>query len=291
MAFLPPSFIVITGFLISRVYFTRPEPSDARTRMRLMTRGLKLVVLFTLLNVLGNLVSNRNYNGQTLGLGVFLENGFDIYVMGDGRWAAFEVLLPIAYLLLLGPLWLWLERWNRVALPAVSFAIVVVCFGLEHQGRLIPNLAMLSAGLMGLLLGRLPETALERLGRYWLVGVMAYGLHTWIAMRIGQSYGMQMAGACIALAAFYGIGCWLGARGWIQQRINVLGCYSLVSYVSQIAILQIMVRWTGRPELASPAFLFLFFATLMIMALTVETIHWARHKSDSVNTAYKVVFA
>jgi hypothetical protein len=110
-------------------------------------------------------------------------------------------------------------------------------------------------------------------------------------MITGQSYAIQILGACVALAAFFGLGSRLGSTGWLQKRTIVLGSYSLVSYIGQIAMLQILVRWVGRPDLLSITFLLMFCATLVSMTLAVEVIHWARHKSDGVNSAYKVVFA
>src|ERR1700758_2466346 len=39
LPFLPPSFILITGFLISRLYFTPETPRDSRVYGRLLFRG------------------------------------------------------------------------------------------------------------------------------------------------------------------------------------------------------------------------------------------------------------
>src|SRR5262245_29135589 len=52
--FLPPSFIFIAGFLVSSVYLIKYEAADWRLSQRLFIRGLKLLLVFVLLNVAVN---------------------------------------------------------------------------------------------------------------------------------------------------------------------------------------------------------------------------------------------
>src|SRR5256885_17147620 len=59
LPFLPPSFILITGFLIARLYFTPDAARDSRVYGRLFFRGCRLLVLFTLLNLLTQLVGRH----------------------------------------------------------------------------------------------------------------------------------------------------------------------------------------------------------------------------------------
>ena len=88
---------------------------------------MKFLLVLTMLNVLANLVRTRNYNAQCRGLRSFFGHWNEIYIMGSGRWVAFEVLLPIAYLLILGPLLLVVSSagqiriWLRTSTaPAIS---------------------------------------------------------------------------------------------------------------------------------------------------------------------------
>src|SRR5215813_10557683 len=50
LPFLPPSFILITGFLISRLYFTPEAARDSGVYGRLLLRGFRLLFVFTVLN-------------------------------------------------------------------------------------------------------------------------------------------------------------------------------------------------------------------------------------------------
>src|SRR3984957_1256663 len=51
LRFLTPSFIFITGFMVSHVYLSKYAAADPRLSKRLFTRGLKLMAIFLLLNL------------------------------------------------------------------------------------------------------------------------------------------------------------------------------------------------------------------------------------------------
>src|ERR1035437_5508628 len=51
MAFLPASFIMITGFIITQIYFPKYGLDIKGLRTRLAVRSLKLLLIFTVLNL------------------------------------------------------------------------------------------------------------------------------------------------------------------------------------------------------------------------------------------------
>src|SRR6185436_19807687 len=91
LRFLTPSFILITGFIVSSVYL-RKRNNDAALYRRLWVRGAKLLLLFTALNVAVSAATTQNYNGAPLGVTAFTSNLYGVYVRGDGR-AAFDILV------------------------------------------------------------------------------------------------------------------------------------------------------------------------------------------------------
>src|SRR5262249_34950960 len=120
LPFVPPSFILITGFLISRLYFNPEAARDARVYGRLLFRGFRLLFLFTVLNVLIQLVGRQKAVATPQGLSYLLDYWYQIYVIGGGQFAAFSILLPIAYLLLLAPLLILLYRGRPLLVLAVG---------------------------------------------------------------------------------------------------------------------------------------------------------------------------
>jgi hypothetical protein len=290
--FLPPSFVIITGVLISQVYFTRPVTSDAATRRRLVARGVKLIALFTALNLLGNLVMRRNWNGQPLGVRQFFDYWFEIFVEGDGRLAAFEVLLPIGYLLLLGPAWLWLARGHKALLPVVCATWVTACAVLDQVGWLRSVGALMGAGLLGVWVGRVAPSTLGMIARWWPAAAAAYVVHAVVMRSLGgSSFLLQVSGSLLALTFLFGLGRSGCVRGWGNVWLLKMGRYSLLSYIAQIAVLQVLARQIHKPEPLSVEWLVLFFLALLLTSGVVELADRLRSRFAKVDACYRLVFA
>lgn len=292
LAFLPPSFILITGFLISGVYLSRTNVQLLPLFQRLFIRGAKLLILFTVLNLVAQSVRRQNLLGQPInGLDQFMSNLFEIYILGDGRLAAFEVLVPIAYLLMLSPPLVVIERFNRFVVPAATIVVVGLLVWVERLGETFHNANLLSAGLVGIALGRLSFERLNRLASFWPVGILAYGLYFVTGILHGQTYLVQLLGAVIALAMFYLLAVRFGNNGWLQCRFEILGRYSLLAYIAQIGFLQVLARLAGRPDPTSFRFLALFLTAMVLTALVTEFAEYVRKKSPPLDSAYRFVFA
>jgi hypothetical protein len=287
MAFLPPSFILIVGFLLSSVYSVRYDLRDLRLHQRLIIRGFKLILLFTLLNIAALLS-----RGQPLrNLELFFNHSPEIYLLGAGRFAAFEILLPIGYLLLLAPVLILINHAHRVALPVIAVGFLAICAFLDANGKSSLNWSMLAAGVLGIVLGRVPVGKLDLLRYLWPIPLLTYCAAFAIITVTGQTYLLQIVSACAALALIYGLCARFSMPSWPQHRLLRLGQYSLVAYIFQIAILQVLVRLFGRPAPWSVAFFLLLFGTLFLMTVLVECVEWARTRSAGVQTFYKAVFA
>src|SRR5262249_9745420 len=103
LRFITPSFVLITGFVLSSIYLKKYRPTDVRLHYRLVSRGLKLLMLFTALNLVGVVLFNRHQYGIESSIRGFFANAYEIYFSGSGR-ATFEILVPIGYFLVLTPL-------------------------------------------------------------------------------------------------------------------------------------------------------------------------------------------
>jgi uncharacterized membrane protein len=92
LAFLPPSFILITGMMLIKVYATRYSGDVDR---RLLHRGLKLILLLSVLNVTPRLML-PSARAKGLGRGYGRDQIASVFLVGDGYGVAFDVLLPIS---------------------------------------------------------------------------------------------------------------------------------------------------------------------------------------------------
>ena len=291
LPFLPPSFILITGFLISKLYFKTEAECDRRVFARLLFRGFRLLLLFTLLNVLTLLAGRGKFPDEPQGIGYLLDNWFEIYILGGGRFAAFSILLPIAYLLLLSPILLLINRWNRHVVPLLALGLVICCAVPTENGEPSFNLALLSAGLVGVVLGMVPAKRLCAMGRYWYVSCATYAVYIVVSALFWQSRFDQLFHSCLALAAIFSLCAAVGSNSPVASRVLILGKYSLLNYVLQIGVLQILVRLIGR---VGP-FSFFFFAqmasVLLFMIFCTEILNRTRKQSTTVDTLYRAILA
>jgi peptidoglycan/LPS O-acetylase OafA/YrhL len=289
LSFLPLSFILITGFLLSTVYFSRYNSGDRGLVRRLLVRGARLFAIFTILNIAAQFVRSPAY-GESVGVVAFYENWFEVYLLGGGRIAVFEVLLPIAYLLLLAPGLIALAHHHAWFLAVTSVLLIAGCSFLDRSGVALINLNFLSVGVLGMLAGRLlPDPSC--LGRFIWLALLAYIAYFPLGVDKGWVFLIQLLGALVALTLICAASVRLNESGWWRRRLLRLGQYSLVSYIVQIAILQVLSRLIGRPDPFSIEALFVFTVTLVLMTVIVEATEWLRDRSSGIDTIYKTIFA
>jgi peptidoglycan/LPS O-acetylase OafA/YrhL len=291
LSFLPPSFILITGFLIAIAYYPRYARGDSTVWLRLLTRGAKLLGLFIALNIVAQFVRSPVY-GQSMSMGVvpFFRNWHEVFVIGSGPAVAFEVLLPIAYLLLLSPFLLWLAHRHVALLPGLTLAVIAAAVLLDLRGQANANVSLLSAGLIGIVAGRFLPNA-ELIGRPLIVALIGYAIYFPASLAKGYVYLIQLSGACVALVLICSVSHRLGETGRGAQFLVRQGQYSLLAYIVQIGALQMLSRVLGRPDPVSVDSLILFGATMFIMVAATEVAIWARGRFQPIDTAYRAVFA
>src|SRR5262245_53158097 len=162
LGFVPASFIMIAGFLVAHVYAVRAKADFAGTAYRLAERALKLLLIFTVLNVGARLVWSRNRYGTELDLAAFLRDWEHVYLKGDATGVAFDVLVPISYTLLLAICLLKIAACKRATLHVIALAFFFSCALMESRGQAANTLNLISAGVLGVSLGVLRFEVVER---------------------------------------------------------------------------------------------------------------------------------
>jgi hypothetical protein len=288
LAFLPPSFIFITGFLVAQVYAARYDLDTWKPYARLAMRGLKLLILFVSLNVVHCIVLEK---GLVDGLWEFADRSEGIFILGNGRTGIFEVLLPIAYFLLFAPILLWVRSRNSAAIPVTTLVIFLLTQLLEIRGVSSKNLALLSAGFIGLAFGLIPMRYIERFARRWTPALLMYAAYRFCSLHWDERYAVQMFGAVATLLLIYCCALSLEAIPGIMSAVVRLGQYSLLAYLAQIALLQGVVKiMGGRPTHWSGVVL-AGVATAGLLHVVVIASDYARRTSRAADKIYRAVFA
>jgi len=286
--FVSGAFIFTTGYVVAEFYVNKYARDKRRTCKRLVTRGLKLIGIFTVANLMINYLHLQNFNSTQFGFSLFFNNLIPIFIYGNGHLASFEVLPPIGYLLIVAPLLLMAHRgYRRYELALISAAIVLCwVFGVRVTG---PSLVIL--GLGGFMFGTFPGV---RAAPVWSEVLNALLLAVYLSMLpyISQNFITYVCNVLLVLKFVYDLSRHINLQGSINHVIVLFGQYSLFCYFAQILFLQFIFRfvihhrWPVGHEM-----LLLTFVACIALFLGCRVLEWLRAKSSVVNSVYKLVFA
>lgn len=287
--FVSGSFLVVSGYVIATFYLERFLVDWRRTSTKLEMRGLKLLIIFTTLNILIRIIGFSNPDKSQIGIYEYIRNMFDIYVVGDRRYASFQILLPLSYLLFVAPVLLALSRVSTWAFFG-SFALTFMpnLFGIEWIS--IGFTALGAMGFFGGILANAPEkpvnienpwTALVLLATtiffmgYLSFNAGAYALGTFAIVKLLH----DLSKAIIPENSF--------AIGAI-----LLGRHSLLCYILQIIFMQLLSTGLARPRwpLGYETILVTLLTVVMLLLVCIMVERLGR-RYKFVDKVYKFVFS
>jgi peptidoglycan/LPS O-acetylase OafA/YrhL len=296
LRFLTPSFIFITGFMISNVYFSKYAAADPRLAKRLFTRGLKLMAIFLALNL------SRILAVQVLGTGVPAQNPLDlgnlfiIFVSGNlpvtgGKLVSFSILVPISYLLMLSGILILPYRRYRYTFHGMCLVLLLSIVALDLSGAGSYNLEFIAIGMLGVLAGFTPIDAINRLVRHPYLLALAYLGYVILITIWNVPFPLLVIGVILSLMVLYLIGASGSESGTIRSEVILLGKYSLFGYISQIAILQMLSIGFRQVNFGVTGLVVSFLAAFALTIGSVEVVDRARAKAAGVDRLYKTIFA
>jgi hypothetical protein len=292
LGFLPAAFITITGFLVVQAYSHQRNAAPRANALRLAARSVKLISLFTVLNVAAHMVWTRDRYGADMGLLVFFGNWEEVYLKGAARGVAFDVLLPIAYTLLISIALLQLASRSPRALAALAVGSFTCCTLLATFGWSTNNLNLISAGVIGVALGAFGVGSLNRLVQS--PASVAAAAATYVVVLLGgvDTYATQTLTTLACLMILYALACAISSQDWLSRQVSLLGRYSLIGYIVQIVYLQgshLLLLHNSSPLILNASILSVTIAILTW--LTVVCVESMRPKYKMMDRAYKLLFA
>lgn len=290
LRFLTPSFILITGFIVSHVYLGKYSYDSPRLRSRLVQRGLKLLLLFIVLNVLVDRAAGGHANGLGPLTPSWTARANAIFIVGEGA-AAFSILVPIAYFLMLAPFVLLASKRTGMSLSAIAATALAVTIGASVAGFSNSHLEFLSVALVGLAAGAVGFSRIDAMLRrpVWLV--FGYLLYLAAITIWNVRFPLQVIGVCLSVALLYLIGVKWESGGVVQRHVVELGKYSLFAYITQIAALQLLRRGLRGADLVGAQLLVPFAVCLIVTVVAVRLMTEARSRSTVADSVYRTIFA
>lgn len=297
LRFLTPSFIFITGFLISHVHFRKYGVGSPKLSKRLFLRGAKLLLVFVALNLIVSVWEPTSFVRNIFSGRLTFADLDPVFFTGttssgaSGKIAAFTILVPIGYLLMLSALLSLACRFYKYTFHVVCAFLLLCMIVLGLHGIESSNIELGAIGLLGVVFGYASADEIQKLvSRPWVIMVI-YAAYLAAISLWDVSLYMQMIGACLTTALIYVVGAQQGEPGRLRSHIILLGKYSLFGYIAQIAILQLLsaaFRHTHRGFATLGISLVAGFALTMI---SVEAADRIRVRSRTFDAAYKSVFA
>jgi uncharacterized membrane protein YidH (DUF202 family) len=292
--FISGSFIFITGFIVSAFMLPRFLQGQAALSRRLYLRGIKIIALFTALNVAIAATGLGNLGKRHLGVADYIFNAATIYLSGDSRTTSFAILLPIGYLLVLAPAVLAVFARASVAAPLALLALSLTLAAIPGVPDHSLVIEFMLLGLTGMALGA--PTLSTRLLVFSPPGPWAIALCLAVALWLAGTFGGQAVLYTIGIAAIVKLlldGARLLSQASVVVRVTVLlGQYSLFAYIAQIASIQLLFRassahrWPVGPE----TLMLGIGAAAMTIGLCVALHKW-RLSSRVVDASYRAVFS
>jgi len=292
LRFLTPSFIFITGFTISNVYLSKYGVADPRLLKRLVTRGLKLSLIFIALNVA------RDYILPLLAAGAVATDSLDVrgiqatFVTGNftSKVVAFYILVPIAYLLILSGILMVPQRVCRYTFHYVCALLFALIALLAWNGARNQILEILAIGMLGTLAGFTRIDIINTMIRHRYLLACGYAVYTLAIAIWNVPYVLEIAGTCLSVTIIYLVGTINVQPRKVSDRIILLGRYSLFGYISQIAILQVLEVGLRHISPRGIALFISFSAAFALTLLSVEVVDHARMRARCIDRVYRVVF-
>ncbi|HVX56576.1 MAG TPA: acyltransferase family protein [Candidatus Saccharimonadales bacterium] len=290
--FLPASFIFITGFLLITVQHPKLRRGVPRVRVHVLVHGLKLFAIFAGLNVVAHVLFTSNYNNPNFGVDTLLSTAPDILVVGGLGSAVFDVLLPISYLLILsGVLLVSSETGQRTLIALVTGLSILGCVMLTELGRPLYNLEMLSMGLLGMLAGLVPQRDIAGRAQWLVILLAANVVYAVLAGLRYPTYVVNILGVLLAVLALFAIGRNAPSTTLGYRWLTLLGRYSLIGYIAQIAVLQVLYRLARYLVVDPHNFTLALIVTAISTTLIVLVIDRSRTKFAKADATYRVLFA
>ena len=296
LRFLTPSFIFITGFMISQIQLRRYENGGRSLSKRLFVRGLKLLIVFLVLNVLVYAALSHVQVSYSLWVKSLRSLSWAAFVVGTSRAAdgqksvVFNILVPIAYLLIVSAGVVLARRVRYAFYCTLSLLIAAVIFmRFSHLENMYLDLLMI--GVLGVAIGFAGKGQLALvIGHPYILSAL-YCLFLAAITIWGVPLPLEIASVILTTALLYSAGSRLAPPGTARRRMILLGKYSLLGYIAQIAILQGLRRLSWLSQHGVGASLAALLLGALLTVAIVEAVDIARQRSKIANDLYRLVFA
>lgn len=288
--FVTGSFVFISGYLVSSVYQTKYRDNLRKMFFRLFYRGGKLLLLFLLINFAIYSAAIKNYNGYEFKMDQLLANLGSILLAGSAKISAFELLVPIAYTLLLSSILVIISTRALIILPTIALILCVSLF--VNQDHFF-NLYYISIGLCGVAVGFFSQfiqrSSLTTRAKF--LSIVSVSIYYLIISLWGRNNILPyIFGIVSVLFCVYSFASMFTSKNMVIDIFTVLGKYTLICYLAQILFLQILYRSIGGSVSTAISLSIAFVATNLFLYSLCRVIKRLCSTNKYIDKAYLLFF-
>jgi hypothetical protein len=152
-------------------------------------------------------------------------------------------------------------------------------------------LELLMVGVLGVVVGFAGREQISSLVSHPYILITLYCLFLAAITIWGVPLPLEIASVILTTALLYTAGSRLATGGTARRSTILLGKYSLLGYIAQIAILQGLRRISWLSQHGVGASLGALLLGALLTVATVEAVDIARQRSKIANDLYRLVFA
>jgi peptidoglycan/LPS O-acetylase OafA/YrhL len=285
--FVTGSFIFISGYIVSEHYLKKYETDKVNVSKRLIIRGLKILLLFTVLNVSINMLGIQSHKAQ-FSIEQYLNNLRGIYIEGNFSYTVFQMLVPISYFLLLAPIILIFHNWKKT-IGAIMLIALLSCLIFNLN---IFNLSGIIIGLAGFAIGLLSNKSksIAIKGRIIILALLAISIS--VMEYFDKNILYYTFGIILVLKLVYDFSATTTLTNMTNRMIILLGRYSLLCYLLQIFFLQAMHKLfiTQRYGLGYELFIISIITSFYLIIIS-KMLDFSRSRLPIIDKVYKIFFS
>jgi len=289
--FVSGSWVFLAGYVIGFHYGPRYGAGKADVALRLVSRGLKILLLFFVINTL------ILYVGLSKSLwSLSFKHVATVLLVGGGDLSSFEILVGIGLLLIISPMLLEVFLRFKLLSLACLFAFAVPgSFGVEYS----PNIWMLICGACGIWIGLAfkGRTDLAVYRKRWGVIVLVILLaglisHFWLFY-----FGATRKDILIYLLGVVTVNGfiliflsrYIMMIKMISNYMQLLGRYSLISYLWQMNIIWCLIYLSLYLKI-TPEYFRDVMVVLVLLIGSILVVDYTRRKLSWFDSLYRFIF-
>ena len=283
------AFIFISGYLVATYYKNKFYLNKKDVCKRLIIRGLKLLLIFLVINLIISLIGLESHKKIYYDLNRFLNNLNTVLISGNTNLFIFPILVPISYALLLSPLFLFFHAWEK-SMIAMTALLVSAYLIIDID---IFNLWGLMIGIIGMLIGLLQDS--KKI--YYSIKSKALILSLFCVCIFLMKYFDRnilsyIIGILIILKLVYDFSKTQNPANPVSRIFISWGQYTLFGYLSQIFFLQILRKFIfkDRFDLGYKILLIIIITSIFLFILC-KTLDLLRNRFYPVDKLYKFIFS